>query len=347
MKFIDIVKTHNGSSFGGFEFMFFLPFIFMIVIFTVVIVSVVKGSKKHKEKTMRMKQRAETEQADVIEKYYQILSNDVELNKKRKSAVIASKVTTICVIVGFLSFMFMPFVGMPLLLFGVIYGAIKSSGYNKHYKELVLVPALKDYDSSLTYDPKGMISREDYAYAKFEYFDTYSSSDKIDGNLNGMPFVMANVHTQDRRTDSDGDTHYVTLFRGFVVILDLQKRTGLDISIVDNRLKLFRGDTYVEIDNPEFEEFYDVFTTDKIKAMQILSPSVTNKILDLHRKHDYYFEIKLIDNLLYLRFNTGTLFTPCASNPRQEATDIAIYFSLLNGIREALNEIVEATKVVK
>ena len=58
--------------------------------------------------------------------------------------------------------------------------------------------------------------------------------------------------------------------------------------------------------------------------------NIDDKILDLHRKHDYYFEIKLIDNLLYLRFNTGTLFTPCASNPRQEATDIAIYFSLLN-----------------
>ena len=55
------------------------------------------------------------------------------------------------------------------------------------------------------------------------------------------------------------DTYYVTLFNGPVAILTLPEYINLDLSVVNNRIKLFSG-TRVEIDNPEFEEIYDVFS---------------------------------------------------------------------------------------
>ena len=110
--------------------------------------------------------------------------------------------------------------------------------------------------------------------------------------------------------------------------------------ISDNQLKLFKGQ-YVELDNQAFEEKYDVFSNDDVVAMRILTPTITTKILEMHDKYGFFFEIKLINGLLFFRFHSDTLFEPSPGNIEKEATDIAFYFNMLDGMKAIMKILVK------
>lgn len=330
------------------DYMFFLPFILTVAIFVFVIISGVKTSKKNKEIYQRRSEKIQMTQGANIEKYYQMLTVDPELVKRRKQAIHNGKVMGIGFLVFFISlFTGLFIIGIPVFIGCIIYTAKNGKSYEAYYKQHVIDVALKDYDSNLVYTSNSGISSEEYRYAHFESYDRYHSEDLIKGNLDGLPFVISDVHTEDRREDSDGDTYYVTLFHGPVAILTLEKPTNIQVSIIDNTLHIGTGDTYLEMDNPEFEKYYDVYTDDKVKAMRFLTPSVTNKLLDLRNKYDVHFEVKLLDQLVYFRFHIGELFVPNAKDTRKEAMDIALYFEILNGIKEVMKEINNSIEFLK
>lgn len=331
----------NGlGAFVGIGLVSLLPMIFFAVILCVIVVSIVRSTEKHKAKMNQI----EVEHSDVVQKYINILTSNPVLNAEREKSKKAGKLMTVFLIAGFACFFILPPVGIVLLIGGVIYSASKGGNYKKMFKENVMVHALKEYDSNLIYNPNGFFPENVYNMARFESYDRYSTEDQINGSIDGLEFLMAEVHTEDKHTDKDGHTHYSTVFRGQVAWFNLTKSLGFDLTVCDNRLKLFSGDTHVEIDNPEFEEHYDVFTTDKIKAMKILTPNVTNKILDLNRKYGFSFEIKLIGTQLFFRFRANNLFEPNASDVKAEAVGIALYFEILNGIKEIMHEMMEAMK---
>lgn len=330
------------------NFLFFLPPILFVVIFITVIVSIVKSSKKAKESYERRVNKIQMTQGANIEKYYQMLIGDPELVKRRKQSIHNGKIIGIGLLLLFASFFTgLFFIGIPIFIICIVYTAKHGNAYSSYYKQHIIGAALKDYDDNLSYFPTEGISSQEYNYAHFESYDRYHSEDLIKGDLDGLPFVISDVHTEDRREDSDGDTYYVTLFHGPVAILTLEKPTNIQVSIIDNTIHLGTGDTYLEIDNPEFEEYYDVYTDDKVKAMRFLTPSVTNKILDLRKSYDLHFEIKLLDQLVYFRFEIGELFVPNASDTRKEAMDIALYFEILNGIKDVMKEINNSIEFLK
>lgn len=336
------VGNHFGDFFGSFGFMFLLPFLIFGLIFIIVIVSIIKANKKHKN-TMN---RIATTYPDIVQKYKNILEYDPELSALRKECKTYSTIGTIMAIVGFCTFFIFSIVSMAMFIGGIILANIKKGAYSKRFKEHVMKAALKEYDSELTYFPTGCIPEPQYKMARFESYDRYHSEDRVNGKINGYEFIMADVHVEDRREDSDGDTHYVTLFNGPVAILTLPEYINLDLAVVNNRIKLFSG-TRVEIDNPEFEEIYDVFSDNEVTTMRVLTPSVTTKLIDMYRKYDFHFELKIINNQMYFRFHCGDLFEANPSDTQAEATGVALYFEILNGIKEIMEEVIEATKFLR
>ena len=280
--------NENGLGvFLGVGLMSFLPVILFAVVLCVIVVSVVRSSEKHKAKMNQI----ELEHGDVVQKYINILTSNPVLNEEREKSKKAGKLFLVFLICGFILFFLLPPIGIVLIIGGAIYSSVKGGNYKKMFKENVMVHALREYDSNLVYSPNGVFPQEVYRSARFEGYDRYSSEDQINGVIDGYEFLMAEVHTENRHTDKDGHTHYTTVFRGQVAWINITTSLGFDLSVVDNCIKLFSGDTHVEIDNQEFEEHYDVFSTDKIKAMKVLTPNVTNKILDLNRKYGFKFEI--------------------------------------------------------
>lgn len=321
----------------------FIGVVWVIVIIAI-IVSAVKGSKRQKKRD-EVYSKVKLEKAADIQTYINMLTNNKELEEKRRIyknsklyvMLVIAAVIGVCLFFQF----FHPFIIFFVIVISIIIFAIANAGYTKIYKNQVISSILKNYDKELNYMPDNGIQRNIYKIAKFEHFDRYTTEDLIVGKICGLEFALADVHTEDESTDSEGHTTYTTIFRGPVAVVELNKLKDLVIYVSDNQLKLFRGNEYVELDNQAFEDKYDVFTNNDVVAMRILTPTLTTKILEMHDKFGFFFEIKLIDGLVFFRFHSDTLFNPCPGDIEKEATDIAFYFNMLDGMKNIMEEIIK------
>ena len=81
--------------------------------------------------------------------------------------------------------------------------------------------------------------------------------------------------------------------------------------------------------------------------MRILTPNVTNAILDLTKETGIHTEIKIFNNIIYFRFYTEDLFVPSIKDIDKEATNIAFYFKLIDGIKTIMNNILDVIEEVE
>lgn len=58
----------------------------------------------------------------------------------------------------------------------------------------------------------------------------------------------------------------------------------------------------------EFEKYFDTAGTNNIIGMQILTADVMEMLIDFLKKYDMRFDIVIKNNIIYLRFHSGTMF---------------------------------------
>ena len=223
-----------------------------------------------------------------------------------------------------------------LLLILVIINLI----YGNSYKNDIVKKAIESYDPNLRYFPHKGISREKYRFANFEIFDRYYSEDLIEGTILNQPFVMSDVRTSN--VSHDENRRETTIFEGSVAYVNLNKNINCFIYIIDNKLKIFNNDYHMTIDNETFEKKYDVYSDNQVLAMRILTPSVTNSIIDLEKKTGIYTEIKIYHDIVYFRFYTDNMFQPIIFNVGLEAKNLALSIQLLMGIKDIISNILTA-----
>jgi len=69
-------------------------------------------------------------------------------------------------------------------------------------------------------------------------------------------------------------------------------------------------DDELEMDSSEFEKIFNVYTSNKIKGMQILTADIMEDILHFKDKTKQDFDIFIKNNNIYLRFDCGSMFEP-------------------------------------
>lgn len=232
----------------------------------------------------------------------------------------------LCFIESSKLYMYLGIISLLSLIIAVI---LRKS--NALFKEII-PKIISSYKEGLTYEHDKGIPSNEYAAARFERWDSYHSEDLIKGKINGCDFIMGEVHTQARNTDSDGNTYYATIFRGTFAVIDLNKDFGSWMNIVSEGIKLFSRDNYVALENTEFEKIYDVFAEDKIKALRLLTPDVTTKMIDLYDETGLMCEIKISNNKMYIRLYTSGLFELGFSNPRKEAKGIGRCIAVIDNV---------------
>ncbi len=318
-----------------------------IVIIMFLVVAAVMGygfignsrNKRKREELLRSKM-SESE----VQKWRVFISSIPELERKRTNA----KITTIIAVIAIVllpilmvtigkgkTSQFEMILFIPLIIVLVAY-FISKREYKKLYKKLVMQRAITEYDSNLTYNAQAGITPREYIDAHFETFDRFNSEDLIEGSIDNINFKMSDVHTQRRHRDRDGKDTYVTLFKGVFVCATLSKNVNASINIINNTIKIGNRDSYITIDNEEFEQKYDVSTTDRILAMRILTPDVTTNLLDLQNEYNIPAEIKIIDNIVYFRFYIADMFEPTMFNKAEEANSIAEYIMILDNIKRTI-----------
>lgn len=239
-----------------------------------------------------------------------------------------------------LLFIFTPF----LVIFCYYKSEMEGIDYNKLYKENVITTLLKNIDPNILYKRNGLERNEkesiNYDKGNFEDYDTFSSEDMIVSHINNIPFILSDIEVKKKYTDTDGNSHYDMVFSGTFAFATLPKSINATIVICDNRWLFQKKDSYVQIDNTEFENKYDVFSDNNIIAMRILTPTLTTNILDIQKQTTLKMEVKIINNLIFFRFHGSNLFEPSLKNTELEAYNAYESICKYNTIKSIINEIV-------
>ena len=219
------------------------------------------------------------------------------------------------------------------------------------YKEKIVKEFLKNIDENLIYNPKNGIEEKLYKLGEFESYSIYHSEDSITGKLdNRYNLQMAEVRTES--TDSEGDLY--TKFYGIFGVIDCCKDINTNIKIRTNATisdKTLKNEK-IEMDSAEFEKYFDIYSENKIVAMQILTSDVMALMIDFiaHQNLSYKvkYELTINRNKIYIRFHTYGMFEPMCFNDAMNKDVLkrecdAIEF-ILNVSRE-INKAIEKAEI--
>ena len=202
-------------------------------------------------------------------------------------------------------------VGFVIIIFSLFFSK-KTKLYDEQYKEKVVDLMIKNFFNNVDYVPEKGMSREIYNSVKYrESYDRYSSDDYIDAYIDDKYKIkMADITTEEEHTSTDSDGHttttYVTVFSGLFAQIDMGKSINNRLEIRTNRS--IAKKKRVNMDSQEFEKYFDVSSTDKIVAMQLLTHDIMDLLLGMRRVLDRNFDIIIINNIMYIRLHVGSLF---------------------------------------
>lgn len=315
-------------------------FIIYVIFLAVIVIFISSGKKSRKVKI------SEEISSKYKEMAYNLIKGNDRLNAQRSRYNFLVLIKGLLFIAMFGSFIYFMYAHTFILVFvpiACIIGIIiinKSNKSNIIFDE-ILPDIIKKQFNDFNYNHNSGISRGTYCEARFEGFDRYHSDDLIEGKVCGSDFVMSEVHTERESRDSEGHTTYITVFRGAFAKVNLNKDLGCFINIINNKIKLFSRDYYTTIDNEAFEKIYDVFTDDKIKTLRLLTPDVTTKMIDLYNETGIYCEVKINNNLLYIRLYTGALFSFSFSNPEKESLMVGRSLAVIDSVFKIMENFIK------
>lgn len=250
-------------------------------------------------------------------------------------------------------------VGIILAVLGLIY-QMKWNEYRVVYKQKVISSIIQSIDDSLEYNPTGSIEREVYdrsglspgGYSQFE------GEDFISGKIGQTAIEMSEIHTKykvKRRTaDGKTKTYMRTRFRGMVIIADCNKHfnsqtfvsidKGKDDSFLENIKQGFVGTPHnlVRLEDPEFERYFDVHSTNQVEARYLLTPAFMQRVVAFRENTGKYLALSFVDGKLFISVSGGDMkyFEPKLSDSATDFNTVKDIFSelkLLVGLIDALD----------
>lgn len=202
--------------------------------------------------------------------------------------------------------------------------------YNSLFKSKVIRKFIKEYNEELDYRPSVGMPYIIYAKANFEPHDKYRSEDLIVGVLEGgYPIKMAEVKTEVETPDGDGGTTTHTVFYGLFAEIKLNKTINASMRIRKNNIFFSKKDK-LEMDSAEFEKKFNVFSTNKIIAMQLLTADIMELFMEFIEENKIIPEITLEGNHFYIRFQTGNIFEAKLMKKALDYSMLKKYFDIIN-----------------
>lgn len=265
------------------------------------------------------------------------------LNKNIK--IICVIIILVLILVGITGKVIFILLGLIAIILKLAFNS-KAKEYRTIFKEDIIKTLINEYDNNLSFNAERGIASIIYNKGEFEKYDIFRSEDLITGSLEGKYKIqMAEVHTQDEQTDSEGDKHYVTLFHGLFAQIELDQIIFAKLKLRKDKLKLFFEDNErVELDSSEFEKMYDVYSTDKIIAMQLLTSDTMQMFIDFKEKYKIIPELTLKEDKLYIRFQTGNLFEANIMKNSLDYETLLKYYNTINFTLDITKEFIKNIK---
>ncbi len=203
------------------------------------------------------------------------------------------------------------FVGIPVAIVMVILIVNNTSKFKVKVKDSIVPGMIKNLlGEDAVYEKENGLSLDDaLAIGIYRYPDRYNLSDYIGACYNGVPYEMCDVTLEERHVthDSKGNrhVHYDTYYKGRVIKIDFQRSLDFVVKIIEGRhFSLFERDFQkVETEVIEFNDKFDVFSTNKEKAFYLLTPALIRKMLELEAMYRGSMNFYIDGNYFYVYIN--------------------------------------------
>ena len=211
----------------------------------------------------------------------------------------------------------------------------EAAEYKKTYKAYFVEQNLAKTFTNLQYQHEAGLNKQVLAATQMiNTGDRYSSNDLTRGKYKNVNFTQADVHIEEEYTDSDGDTHYTTIFRGRFMIFEFPKKFNFKLEVVSKFFGVGRvpgrnpqtGRKFekFEVESIDFNKKFKIYAEDGFETFYLLDPSFILKIEKVSAEYDKKMIFCFVDNKLYVGINEGkdSFEPPRPSKPIDEQLEI-------------------------
>jgi hypothetical protein len=190
-------------------------------------------------------------------------------------------------------------------------------------KQQLIAPIVRQIDQGLEYLPKKGLKEADLQHASlFPYTNTMQSSDMLRGRYGKTDFVCAHVeiHQLGQKRyrkgfwDNGKFENTTPTFSGLMIIADSNKHFKGRTLVVPDEVEQYLGRWFskqfaklryrrlqnVELEDPEFERVFEVYTTDQVEARYLLTPDIMRELLWLQRTLNRELRVAFYQNRVYI-----------------------------------------------
>ena len=331
--------SNIGDSMDNMHFTMILAIIIFVVTVILLLANISTGKNiAEGKKKLRKNNKIINDNQEVFDKMFDSYS---ELRSKFIKRITISLLVTLIVGIIF-AFVFgesTPFPYIILIVVAIVFVFITSASYSSTFKNEIIGDIIKQYDRELEYYPNGGISGTDYRVCRFrEYYDIYHAEDLIINR--SKKFEFSDIHLEEREKDSEGHTHYETVYRGSFAKMEI-KNINCKIFLGSYRDSIFGNNNFehIDLESERFNKLFYAYTDNELLAYQILTPDVMEKFVALKENFFTDLDIRIIDNYLYMRFLTGDSFIPSLSNPNEEKENILESIAVLEEVIKTMDSV--------
>lgn len=167
----------------------------------------------------------------------------------------------------------------------------RRKSWSRLFKEEFLLLLFKAFFPNLTYGADRYIPLELFwgsmLFVDKPYPEKYRGEDMIKGKVGETEIALSEVHAEYKTESIDFQgrkkTQWYTLFKGVFFVAKFPKKAKGVVLVYPDTFRLFNTPANlqrVKLEDPEFEEHFDVFSNDQIEARYILSLNLMRRMLD-------------------------------------------------------------------
>ena len=210
----------------------------------------------------------------------------------------------------------------------------EAEAYRKAYKAYFVEQNLKSIFTDVNYNHSaGLDPNTLRATGMINTGDRYHSNDLTTARYKNVLFTQADAHIEEEHTDSDGDTTYVTIFRGRFMIFEFPKKFNFKLELVGRHFYAYRVPgknpttgrkmTKINTESDEFNKTFKILGEDGFETYYLLDPAIMVKIQDIAAHYKNSLLLGFIDNKLLIALNDGkdSFEPPKASQPINEQAE--------------------------
>lgn len=176
-----------------------------------------------------------------------------------------------------------------------------------------------------------------------------SGDSKLTGTYKKVDFQFSNLYLE-HRTLVDGEERMNEVFDGVFMVFSFHKKLQYQTfimpsqDVIDNLLNVYQyldSSNYGEkvvLEDPEFNNFFKVYSTNQLEARYILTPSFMQRIKDFKQKYDGELFISFLDNTMYMGNNNG-LYTFDIEEKADYKAEILEYYDNVLNLIEFIDEL--------